>query len=91
MTRNTRIGPAPNLEDLQRNALKRAPEEDEGVTYDDELDAKRVLDESLGDRGPELPSERRRWPRAAGEGPIPQPPTDAQPPAVTGKDEDERE
>ncbi len=88
MTRNTRIGPAPNLEDIERDQMRRAPEEDEGVNYDDELDAKRVLDDTLGDRDPVLPSERRRGPSAES-APIPQPPTDAQPPAVTGEDADE--
>jgi hypothetical protein len=88
VTRNMRIGPAPNLEDIDNRQIQRAPEEDEGVNYDDELDAKRVLDETDGDRGPLLPSERRRGVPPE-EPPVPQPPTDAQPPVVTGDDDEE--
>jgi hypothetical protein len=43
------IGPSANLEDIEAHQRKRAPEEDEGVTYDDELDDKRVLDEAVHD------------------------------------------
>ena len=90
MTRNTRIGPAPNLEDIERAQLARTEEEDEGVNYDDELDAKRVLDETSGDREGPLPSEKRRDSSTPpDQRPIPQPPTDAQPPVVTGDEVDD--
>ncbi len=59
MSRNERFGPAPNLEDVEHQQLKRTEEEDEGVNYDDELDQKRVLDEAMLDRESDtLPSER---------------------------------
>jgi hypothetical protein len=59
MSRNKRTGPAPNLEALEQDQLKRTREEDEGVNYDDELDQKRILDEAMLDRrGDVLPSER---------------------------------
>lgn len=77
------------LEDVERQQMAPAPEEDQGVNYDDELDEKRVLDETLRDDDPRLPSERRR-PRATDPPPpIPQPPGDGLPTDVTGRDEDE--
>ncbi|HTV03424.1 MAG TPA: hypothetical protein VMF13_22930 [Luteitalea sp.] len=41
------IGPTANLEDIEHRQRQRAPEEDEGVTYDDDLDQKRVLDQTV--------------------------------------------
>lgn len=60
MTRNERTGPAPNLEALEQDELRRTPEEDEGVNYDDELDQKRVLDDVMLEDGNDdrMPSER---------------------------------
>ena len=53
------IGPSANLEDIESHQRQRAPEEDEGVSYDDELDNKRVLDETVIDHDiPDLPLER---------------------------------
>lgn len=54
------VDPDLNLEDAERAQLERAEEEDEGVNYDDELDLKRVLDETRGEREGPLPSEKRR-------------------------------
>lgn len=60
MTHNERTGPAPNLESIEQDARRRAPEEDEGVNYDEELDQKRVLDDVMLEDGNDerLPSER---------------------------------
>ena len=49
MTRNEKIGPAANLEEIEHRQRQRTDEEDEGVTYDDELDQKRLLDDTLHD------------------------------------------
>lgn len=59
---NTNDDPTPGftLEELEQQQRQRAPEEDEGVTYDDELDEKRILDEVMQDQGDTLPSERPR-------------------------------
>ena len=43
------IGPSANLEDIEQFQRQRAPEEDEGVNYDEELDGKRVLDDLVLD------------------------------------------
>ena len=53
------IGPSANLEDIEQFQRQRAPEEDEGVTFDDELDQKRILDDLVveGDADA-LPIER---------------------------------
>jgi hypothetical protein len=51
--------PGFTLEELEQQQRERAPEEDEGVTYDEELDQKRILDDALADESPILPSERR--------------------------------
>lgn len=58
MPKNEFNGPAPNLEALERNEQRRAPEEDEGVTFDEELDEKRIIDEELAEGDNTLPSER---------------------------------
>ena len=50
MRRNEHIGPAPNLEDVQYRQRQPTKEEDEGMTYDDDLDLKRVIDETGEDR-----------------------------------------
>ena len=39
------IGPSANLEDIEQFQRQRAPEEDEGVNFDDELDEKRILND----------------------------------------------
>jgi hypothetical protein len=53
------IGPSANLEDIEQYQRQRAPEEDEGVTYDDELDQKRILDELVVEaEGDALPIDR---------------------------------
>ena len=49
MPRNERIGPAPNLEDVEHRQRQRTEEEDEGVNYDDDLDLKRLLDDTVHD------------------------------------------
>lgn len=60
MTRNERTGPAPNLEGMEQQNLRRTEEEDEGVNYDDELDQKRILDDVMleGGNDERMPSER---------------------------------
>jgi hypothetical protein len=59
MTRNERIGPAANLEEIEHRQRQRTEEEDEGVTYDDELDQKRLLDDTVHDHDVDtLPIER---------------------------------
>jgi hypothetical protein len=49
MTRNEKIGPTANLEEIEHRQRQRTAEEDEGVTYDEELDQKRLLDDTLHD------------------------------------------
>ena len=59
MTRNERIGPAANLEDIEHRQRQRTEEEDEGVTYDDEIDQKRILDDTVHDHDIDtMPIER---------------------------------
>ena len=59
MTRNERIGPAANLEDIEHRQRMRTEEEDEGVTYDEELDQKRILDDAVHDHDLDtMPMER---------------------------------
>jgi hypothetical protein len=53
-------GPGFTLEELEQQDQRRAPDEDEGVTYDEELDEKRILDEAMQDQSDTLPSERPR-------------------------------
>jgi len=60
MTKPSHAEPDLSLEEIERAQLERADEEDEGVNYDDELDLKRVLDDSMGEREGPLPSEKRR-------------------------------
>lgn len=50
MRRNEQIDPVPNLEDVEFRQRQRTREEDEGVNYDDDLDLKRVLDETVEGR-----------------------------------------
>jgi hypothetical protein len=74
MTRNERIGPAANLEDIEHRQRMRTEEEDEGVTYDDELDQKRLLDDTVHDHDRDtLPIERaaeRDQPESRGSLPV---------------------
>jgi hypothetical protein len=74
MTRNERIGPSANLEDIEQFQRQRTEEEDEGVTYDDELDQKRVLDDTMHDHDVnDLPIERavdRDTPESRGSLPV---------------------
>ena len=49
MNPKERIGPSANLEDVEQFQRQRTEDEDEGVSYDDELDQKRVLDDTLHD------------------------------------------
>ena len=53
------IGPSANLEDIEQFQRQHTPDEDEGVTFDDELDQKRILDDLVveGDADA-LPIER---------------------------------
>ncbi len=54
-----RIGPTANLEDIEARQRQRTKEEDEGVHYDDELDQKRLLDDTLLDHDVEsMPVDR---------------------------------
>jgi hypothetical protein len=59
MTTNDDTTPGFTVEELEQQQRQRAPEEDEGVTYDDELDQKRIIDDALSDESNVLPSERR--------------------------------
>lgn len=74
MNRNERIGPAANLEDVERRQLQRTEEEDEGVNYPDELDQKRLLDDAVQDHDIDtLPLERladRDTPEQRGSSPV---------------------
>lgn len=58
MSTNDDIEPGFTLEDLERQQGQRAPEEDEGVNRDDEMDEKGIVDAALLDQGTTLPSER---------------------------------
>ena len=59
MNPRERIGPSANLEDIEQFQRQRTEDEDEGVTYDDELDQKRVLDDTLHDHDvDDLPLQR---------------------------------
>lgn len=60
MSTNDDIEPGFTLEELEQQQRERAPEEDEGVNYDDEIDEKRILDDVMLDQGTTLPSERAR-------------------------------
>ena len=59
MTTNDDTTPGFTVEELEQQQRQRAPEEDEGVTYDDELDQKRIIDDALSDESNIPPSERR--------------------------------
>ncbi|BCS34263.1 hypothetical protein TBR22_A34920 [Luteitalea sp. TBR-22] len=59
MTHKERIGPSANLEDIEHRQRQRTEEEDEGVSYDDELDQKRLLDDAVHDHDVEtMPLDR---------------------------------
>ncbi len=74
MTRKDDIGPTANLEDIEHRERQRTEDEDEGVTYDDELDQKRLLDDALHDHDVDsMPIERavdRDGPEARGSLPV---------------------
>jgi hypothetical protein len=74
MSPKERIGPTANLEDIEQFQRQRTEEEDEGVTYDDELDQKRVLDDTMHDHDvADLPLERgveRDTPESRGNLPV---------------------
>ena len=56
-----KIGPSANLEDIEHFQRQRTEDEDEGVTYDDELDQKRVLDDMVHDHDlADLPLQRAK-------------------------------
>ena len=74
MKRNEQTAPAANLEDIEQRQRQRTEEEDEGVTYDDELDQKRLLDETVIDHDiGDLPVDRlveRDTPESRGNPPV---------------------
>jgi len=74
MSPKERIGPTANLEDVEQFQRQRTEEEDEGVTYDDELDQKRLLDDTMHDHDlADLPLDRaveRDTPESRGSLPV---------------------